>query len=302
MISIIVVLKNDLEIVNTIEGINRLDYLGDTELIIVDRSTIIYPKMKSRLPLRWIKYDPKGKQYTIPEQRNEGVNQAKGDIIVFIDASCVPEKNWLTELVRPINEEHEQLVMGRTGSIGKPTLYDGYYDKLRDTMYVDEAPTVNLAIARDVFETVGVFDEDLEYGSDIDFTWRAIDKGYSIRYQPSAFVVHNWGDGKDELRRTILYGKARARLLTKHIRTRWKDLFRKDAYVLLYPTLILFLPIAIIFPWYLCLFPLLVLKHVNDANPIGIVIKHIIYGCGVLIEVKNQLFATIFRLNRSTLR
>jgi GT2 family glycosyltransferase len=291
MISIIIIVKNDLEIVNTIEGINRLDYLGDAELIIVDRSTITYPKVKSRLPLRWIRYDPKGKRYTIPEQRNEGVNQAKGDIIVFIDANCVPEKDWLTALVKPISEENEQIVMGRTGSIGKPTSYDVGYDKLRDTMYVQEAPTVNLAITRHVFETVGVFDESLEYGSDIDFTWRAIDKGYSIRYQPSAFVAHNWGDSKKELKRTILYGKARARLLTKHIRTRWRHLLGKDADVLVYPTLILFLPIAIVFPWYLCLFPLLVLRHMNEPNPIGIVIKHTIYGCGVLIEVKNQLFA-----------
>ena len=289
MISIVIILKNDLKVVNTIEGINKLNYRGDAEIIIVDRSTINCPKIESRISLKWIKFDPRGKQYTIPEQRNKGLDEAKGDIIVFIDASCVPEKNWLIELVKPINEEKEKIVMGRTGSIGKATLNDLSHEKLKETMYVNEAPTINLAISKEVFGKIGYFDEKLEYGSDIDLTWRAIDKGFKIRYQPTAYVAHDWGNTKQETKRTILYGKARARLLIKHYRTRWKNLLGNDSPVILYSVLIIGLPIALFFPWYLLLFVLLVVKNIKESNPVGIVVKHIIYGLGVLIEVKNQL-------------
>jgi GT2 family glycosyltransferase len=289
IISIVIVNKNDLSIVDTIRGLNKQDYQGKYEIIVVDRSSIDYPKFKSGVPLRWIIFDPKGKRYTIPEQRNRGIKEAKGDIIVFLDASCIPETNWLTELVNPIKKEEEKIVMGKTGSIGRNTLNDLIYEKLKDTIYVDEAPTINLALDKVVFDKTGYFDEKLEYGSDIDFTWRAIDKGYKIRYQQTAFVKHNWGDGNKELKRTILYGKGRTRLLIKHFKTRWTRLFGNDSIVILYPIIILCLPIAIIFPWYLLVFPLLVLKNIKEPNSVGIVLKHIIFGFGVLIELKNQL-------------
>lgn len=288
IISVVIILKNDLGFIDTISGLNEQDYPHKFEIIVVDRSTIEYPKFKSKAPLRWINYDPKGKKYTIPEQRNVGIKESKGNIIVFIDASCVPAKNWLSKLVKPIFKDGEKIVMGKTGSKGKTTLNDLAYTKLAFKKYVDEAPTINLAITKEVFDTVGFFDENLEYGEDVDFTWRSINNGFLIRYQPSAYVTHDWGENKQELKRTILYGKAKARLLIKHFKTRWKNLFNKDSVSLLYPTLILCLPIVIIFPWYLLVFLLLVFKNIKEPNPVGIVIKHIIYGCGVLIEVKNQ--------------
>lgn len=289
MISTVIINKNDLKIINTIKKLNRQDYSGKFEILVVDRSTIVYPKIKSKVPLRWINYNPKGKRYTIPEQRNIGIQKSKGDIIVFIDASCVPDKNWLSNIVKPILTEGEKIVMGKTGSIGKPTINDLGYIKIANQKYVDEAPTINLAISKDVFITVGEFDESLEYGSDVDFTWRSIDQGFKIRYQPSAYVAHNWGDTKQEITRNILYGKARTRLLIKHLRTHWKNMLGKDSVCLLYPTILIFLPLAIFFPWYLLIFPLLVIKNINEANPEIIIAKHIVYGYGVLLEIKDQI-------------
>ncbi len=289
MTSVVIILKNDLGVIETINGLNKQDYKGKFEIIVVDRSTITYPKFVSKIPLRWINFDAKGKKYTIPEQRNEGIKQSKGEIVAFIDASCVPNKNWLTEIVKPIEEQGEKMVMGKTGSVGSSTLNDLAYKKLENTKYVTEAPTINLAITKEVFEKVGLFDTDLEYGSDVDFTWRAVERRIKIKYQKTAFIVHNWGVAKEEVKRTTLYGKARARILIKHFRTHWKNLLGKDSPVILYPTLILLLPLTIIFPWYPIVFVLLVIKNIKEPNPAGIVLKHIIYGWGVLIELKDQL-------------
>lgn len=287
MISIIIILKNDPEVINTIQGLNKMNKKSDLEIIVVDRSTIKYPRIVSKIPLTWISFDPKGKRFTIANQRNAGIRNSKGEIIVFIDASCVPDPRWIEEITRPILKENEKIVMGRTGSIGKNTLNDLAFKHLAKNKrkYVEGAATINLAISKEVFKKIGYFDETFDYGSDMDFTWRASDAGFKVRYQESAFVAHNWGTTHDEIKRTILYGRARARLMRKHWKTRWKNLFTVDSPALVYPLLIIGLPIALIFPAYLFLFVLLVLKNIKEPNPVGIVMKHIVYGWGVILEI-----------------
>ena len=68
--------------------------------------------LKFRFPkVRWIYFHNKtNKKITIPEQRNLGIKKARGDIIVFIDANCVPRKNWLVELTMPIFKDNENIV------------------------------------------------------------------------------------------------------------------------------------------------------------------------------------------------
>jgi len=36
--------------------------------------------------------------------RNEGVRHAKGDIVVFTDSDCIPNKNWIEQMIMPFIE------------------------------------------------------------------------------------------------------------------------------------------------------------------------------------------------------
>jgi uncharacterized protein (DUF1919 family) len=294
MISIIITVKNDRGINDTLLYIEKLSTKYTYEVIVVDASEGKLDDIRNKYKnVNWIEFkNSKLKKVTIPEQRNIGIQNAKGDIIVFIDASCIPSSNWLDELVKPIVEESEYIVMGKTGTTDKISLNDLYYQKIR-SKYVDEAPTINLAISMSVIKRTGYFDESFEYGSDGDFTLRAGENGYLIYYQSSAFLTHNWGGINQEITRNINYGKGRLRVILKHFRYRYLFLFGKDSPMLVYPLLILSIAISFFFPWYLVIFLslalLLILKNIRDPDPHKIVLKHFVYGLGVLIGVVNEI-------------
>ncbi|MBC8228413.1 glycosyltransferase family 2 protein, partial [bacterium] len=44
--------------------------------------------------------------------RNNGVSESKGDIIVFTDSDCVPEEDWLEEMLKPFNDTEVVGVQG----------------------------------------------------------------------------------------------------------------------------------------------------------------------------------------------
>ena len=44
--------------------------------------------------------------------RNVGARKAKGKIILFLDSDCVPEENWLEEMIKPFQDEKVAGVQG----------------------------------------------------------------------------------------------------------------------------------------------------------------------------------------------
>jgi glycosyltransferase involved in cell wall biosynthesis len=60
--------------------------------------------------------------------RNQGVLQATGDIIVFIDADCFPERDWLEILVRPFHDGSVGIVAGEVLSSHSNNLIQRFYE------------------------------------------------------------------------------------------------------------------------------------------------------------------------------
>lgn len=287
--SIVIIVKKDRGIDQTLSELDQLDIPNGItlETIVVDASHGTLDDIKLRHPnVVWIDFKPSNpnKKYTIPEQRNVGINKAGGDIIVFIDANCIPKRTWLKELLLPILDEKEYVTAGRVKSHATETIHDMTAQRNMNKKYLDECPTINMAFKKEILNNTGYFDESFDYGSDVDFTWRAVEKGYRIRYCPEALITHDWGSKREDLKRTYLYGQARMRLYKKHM-NHWRRLFSKDPVLLVYPTYILLLPITFAFPLYPISILLLVLKNRKEQNPMGIVFKHLIYGLGALREI-----------------
>jgi Glycosyl transferase family 2 len=284
LLSFIIVAKDDPQLESTLRGVSAqaeaLDQ--DWEIVVVDASRGRLDQIRPAHPrVRWFDYEqPAGRGVTIPHQRNVGVGHSRGEVIVFIDASCVPDPGWLPALIGPLQSEGESLAAGSYRSAGARGIRDEASHFVGQRRYLDEAPTLNLAVARQVFELIGGFDESFDYGSDVDFTWRAVDAGCRIRYVPEAVVAHDWGTPRAELRRSFRYGQARYRLYAKHPRRR-RDAWRREPEVIAYPLFLLISPLALVSPWVAALLVIPVVKNIGH-RPVLTVVHHLVYGTGIL--------------------
>ena len=287
--SIIVLSKDEEQLADTLTaltahvGSGEISDHHETEVLVVDASEGRMAHVAEANPsVRWIDFTPPaGVRVSIPHQRNAGVEAASGEVIVFIDAGCMPSEGWLARLLTPIVAEGEWVTCGPM-SVG-----DNVYSPERGApapRYVEEAPTANLAFKRELLGAIGGFDETFEYGSDIDFTWRLVAHGAKIRYVGDAIVDHDWGTFRRQLKRSRQYGQARIRLYRKH-RDRQRTLILHDPVPVLYPLYILGLPLALRYRSYLLLVAVPLWRARKRPYPARVVACHFAEGIGSLKEL-----------------
>ena len=132
--------------------------------------------------------------------RNRGVEVASGDIFAFTDADCIPEPKWLEEGVSSLLELGGKGVVGgrveyQFQSPGRPKPVE----LVEEVMFLDQegsvhrrnfAVTANMLTFRRTFDIVGLFNEALRSGGDMEWGQRAHQEGVEIVYTPSACVQH----------------------------------------------------------------------------------------------------------------
>ena len=223
---------------------------------------------------------------SIPHQRNVGVREAKGDIIVFTDAGLPAAARAGSNAWWRRCRTDESVTAGvPRASRARSSTKSPLSGRARIRTCGRRRPSISPS-AVEVFDAVGGFDESFAYGSDVDFSWRVNDLGYRIRYVPDAVIQHDYGTPRRQRRRSYVYGKARARLYRKH-RARRKYVLRDDPIVVVYPLFLLGLPLTLIFPPY----PLLLLVPAwrNRSQGIAqVLVDHLWFGAGVLAELAGR--------------
>jgi cellulose synthase/poly-beta-1,6-N-acetylglucosamine synthase-like glycosyltransferase len=290
MISVVIISKDEASLDSTLtELASQVDALPEPgEIVVVDASggRLDHIRDRHEPTVRWVPFkQAPDVRVSIPHQRNAGVRAALGEIVAFTDAGCRPEPGWLSHLIDPLRQE-DSVAAGVTLPSQETGLYYSPEQIAALPKYVTAAGTGNFAFRREAFDAVGGFDEAFAYGSDTDFCWRLTDAGYLIRSVPEAVVRHDYGTWWRQLRRSYVYGMARARLYRKH-KQRFRYVLRDDPVMVVYPLFLLGLPLTLIFPFY----PLLLLIPAwrnRSYGPMRAVVDHLSFGAGVLAELVSR--------------
>ncbi len=130
------------------------------------------------------------------EGRNLGVSIAKGDIIAFTDAGCVPEKDWLENLTKNMGDSVVSgFYKGLPQNIFQKCLVP-YVLVMPDRIPDEFLPsTRSMAITKKLFLSSGGFDEKLWHNEDYAFAHKLKNMGVNFYFAPQAIV--GWLPRKD---------------------------------------------------------------------------------------------------------
>jgi len=195
---IIPVYNNSKSIQKTLKNINDQTYSKElVELIVVDNGSTdgICEIIKSYDNVLYLTEE---NYLNSPySARNRGIEVSKGEVIVLLDATCIPVNTWLEQGINFMNNNNADIVGGDVRfDLGKKATASRIYDSLTNVKMKESiternvAKTGNLFIKRGVFEQVGLFPEGIRSGGDVRWTKRATDMGISLQFCKDAYVLY----------------------------------------------------------------------------------------------------------------
>jgi GT2 family glycosyltransferase len=179
----------------------------------------------------------------VSNNRNKGIQIARGTFVALTDDDCVVDKNWLKCLVKTLLKEPDAgAVSGRILPLWErnppcylrkliPTIQFAFAFEERTTS--KELHTLfgsNVVFRKKALCEVGLFDPSfgpnnaegrkLWYGENVDLAHRLMRRGYKIIYNPEAIVKHKIGTSRMKLtyilKRVWLEGRVRSILNQKY--------------------------------------------------------------------------------------
>ena len=182
-----------------LEAAHNSNY-SNFEIIVVDdcskdNSTAII----AQYPCRLIRISEHG---GASRARNIGAENSKGDVLFFIDADCLLQKETLAKAAFAYMKNGPEIIIGGTYTW---LPYDQNFFSIFQSIYIHYSETKNIQnpdyiathamlIRAEIFKTSGGFNEEfMPILEDVEFCHRLKRMGYKLRMEPDIQVQHIFG-------------------------------------------------------------------------------------------------------------
>jgi cellulose synthase/poly-beta-1,6-N-acetylglucosamine synthase-like glycosyltransferase len=183
-------------IAGCLDAILATDYPPDRrEILAVDNaSTDTTADLIRARPVRYLHEPERG----VSNARNRGISESSGEILAFVDADCLVEPQWLTELVRPFEDQEVGGVSGdlkhapaKNAAERQSVRLLGNWQQFAFTSNPAYPITANAAYRRDVLDRIGLFDPQMTRAQDVELGLRFQERsGRRLAYAERATARH----------------------------------------------------------------------------------------------------------------
>jgi len=198
--SVIIPVYNDVEgLTRCLEALHAQTYPEDRyEVIAVDNNSsepidsVVdpFPRVRGAFESRKGSY----------AARNRGLEVARGEVLAFTDADCIPEPDWLENGMRALRRmEGRGIVGGRVEFQFQDPDRLQPYELVETSLFLNQetsvqrshfAVTANMFTTQSVVADLGPFDPRLQSGGDREWGHRAHRAGFEVQFAPDALVKH----------------------------------------------------------------------------------------------------------------
>lgn len=223
LVSIVIPAYNaEKTIADCLVAIQKQDWGPDSEVILVnDGSTDNTAAIAAAFPGVKVITTPNG---GAARATNLGIEAARNDIVVSVDSDALLDQGWPQRVVPWFDDPQVGAVCGyvkcaSTSLVGRVM---GYHLELRmdrSPTYVGKFGSTNTAYRRSALLEVGMLDEQVKIGYDVDLTRNLRAAGYKLVREKSASCRHFSKDSlKSFCRQQYQFAYFRLKLIKKHKR------------------------------------------------------------------------------------
>jgi GT2 family glycosyltransferase len=159
---------------------------------------------------------------------NRGLEIIETRFVVVTDDDCLVDEAWLHNIGQHLRRSPERVFTGRIAATGEEPVLGTVLDQKPDVarkpgLLFDRMSGGNLGAAMDVFQHVGLFDEDpsVAYSEDGEWAYRALRCGVEIAFAPDVVVCHRgWRTLDERLQQYGGYARSHAAFFGKYLRRR----------------------------------------------------------------------------------
>ena len=239
MFSIVIAVRNEVgTIKKCVDSVFNQNYKGKYDLTVVDGMSTdgtfeVLKDLQKKYKFKLLK----NPRINAAAGRNIGIENSDGEFVAFIDGDAIASKDWLSQIEKVFEKNDVAGVGGpdmlpsdssdkarRIGQVMTSPLARGgrlnpstQHSLSDQEKYVDHIPTCNLCLKREIFSSVGMFDEDFVKGQDLELNYRIVNAGYKLLYSPKIKVVHHRKNHvRDFARQIYKWAKAKVAIIKKH--------------------------------------------------------------------------------------